>query len=208
MIFYNKDNIVVRTLKENDKRNYLNLYVKEKSLYDILYPDSKLPIYEEERIISKVINKEIISEEILVITDSNKFIGYSVIERTAENRYDIRQFIIDKSYRENQYDKILLDVIKKSAEKDKCDIYVNCPNYEYYNKNFYINIGGFKSFGSNVCFYENLKDLNKPGLSLFYDYELIKKERVQRREERIQSYQKLLKSDIGKIIMNHVREKR
>lgn len=178
-----KRSITIRRIEEKDKGTYLKIFNDEDfgciSINSILKPS----IYEEEATISKIIDKSIIDEEVLIIEDNNEFIGYAAISRPSEHTYHIGQFVIRKDRQRQGYGTKLMKQIKRYASQDSCEIMLECisPSINFFKKN------GFIHKYSSTYIMPRKKTLYPKKDSLFVDYSMIEeaREKETRKEKTI-----------------------
>lgn len=189
--------VLIRPIEEKDKANYLKLFKEEDFGCIGINSDLKPSVYEEERIVSNVINQSIISTAILIIEDNGEFIGYTSISRPLEHRYHIGQFVIKRDKRGQGYGKILMDEVKRHASEDNCDIALECISgaKEFFEKQ------GFTNDLSSNFFYPREKSIFPRKNPLFVDYKLIEQEQNEKNSQEYASFQKFLKSPLFKEIM-------
>ena len=76
MQVYRNNNIIVRTIEEKDRNNYLKLFDSEDFGCIGINCDQKPSLSEVNEMLTLIINKEDISEEVLILEDENQFIGF------------------------------------------------------------------------------------------------------------------------------------
>ena len=192
-----KRDLVIRPIEERDKGNYLRLFNEEDYGCIGINSDLKPSIYEEEGIVTGVINQSIVSTAILVVEENGEFIGYASISRPSEHRYHIGQFVIRKDKQKKGYGKRLMEEVKSYASSDDCDITLECISKA---------IGFFKKQGfinkfSSTFFYPRKRTIFPKKKSLFVDYKLIEQEREEKIKQEQESFQKFLQSQLFKEIM-------
>lgn len=188
--------INIRPIEERDKGNYLRLFQNEDFGCIGINSDLKPTIYEEERILSGVLNGSIISTAILVIEENNDFIGYATISRPSKHKYHVGEFVIRKDKQRQGYGTMLMNEIKEYAASDDASIALECIS----NGTDFFKKQGFENcFSSTYIYTIKKKSINKK--KLFIDYEIIESERRKIEEEEIKTFQKFLNSAMFKEIM-------
>lgn len=188
---------IIRRIEEKDKGAYLRLFNDENFGCIGINSNLKPSIYEEERIVSKIIDKSIIDEEVLVVEDKGEFIGYASISRTSEHIYHIGQFVIRKDKQRQGYGTKLMKQIKRHASQDNCEIVLECISSatEFFKKQ------GFFQRASSTYIRPSKKKFYLQKESLFVDYETIREKRETEKHKNQVHQKKLLNSDIVKEVM-------
>lgn len=209
MEVYKNNNILVRTIEEKDKNNYLKLFDEEDFGCIGINEDIKPSLSETNRFLQLVIDKEIIDEEVLVLESLGEFIGYVTVSRPHRDQYHIGSIAVRKEKRNCGYGTLLLDIVKALALKDNCYVKLECINeaYRYFQNQGFENIGRF-----DYVYKEKNKKTRNSSVEenminpIFVDYSILKEERKKRYEEEsrkeLESFQKILKSPLFDIIKN------
>lgn len=192
-----KRNISIRQIQAEDKGNYLKLFNSEDFGCVGINSDLKPSIYEEERILTGVIDGTILSTRILVIEDNNEFVGYTSISRPSEHSFHIGQFVIRKDKQRKGYGKLLMNEIKEYALAENCDIKLECIS----NATTFFEKQGFTNVFSSSYTYPRKKALLRRKATLFPSYDLIRQEKDEKSAQEIKSFQKFLESPLFKEIM-------
>lgn len=164
-----KNNITIRKIEEKDKENYLRLFAEEDFGCIGINSELKPSLYEEETIISKIIDKSIIDEEVLIIEDNNEFIGYASISRPSKNTYHIGQIVIRKDKQRQGYGSKLMKQIKKHAYSDNCKIKLECIS----SSTAFFEKQGFQKQWASSYMLESNHSFFLPIEALFEDYSTI-----------------------------------
>lgn len=168
-----KNTITIRKIEEKDKANYLRLFAEEDFGCVGMFSELKPSIYEEETTISKIIDKSIIDEEVLIIEDNNEFIGYASISRPSKHIYHIGEFVIRKDKQRQGYGSKLMNQIKKHAYSDNCKIKLECIS----SSTVFFEKQGFQHQWSSSYILENYHGFFPPREALFEDYSIIEEAR-------------------------------
>ena len=190
-----KNAITIRTIEEKDKGSYLRLY-SETDFGSELFGEPKPPIYYEEQIITDIIEKRIISEEILILEKRNQLIGYAVVARESENIYHIGQLVITRKERNKGYGTFLLQIIKNLAANDNSNITLECLT----SATSFFKKQGFELIGGASYIFKNNNKSYKPGISIFPPYDIIKQEIEQSEKQRAKIFMDFLDSPLFKNI--------
>lgn len=189
--------IIIRRIEENDKGSYLKLYNSEDFGCLGILSELKPSVYIEENIVNQIISKEIIDTEILVVESNGEFIGYACVSRVNTNLFHIGHIAIVPSKRKKGYGTLLLDRIKEYAAVDNCAISLECISLAqtFFENRGFINTGGTKF---------SFKKQDKPSNigSLFVDYDLIRRQREEKENQELKSFEKFLKSPLFKEFNN------
>ena len=205
MQVYRNNNIIVRTIEEKDRNNYLKLFDSEDFGCIGINWDQKTSLSEVNEMLTLIINKEDISEEVLILEDENQFIGFITIGRPIKNQYHIGSLAVKQEKRKQGYGTLLLDIVKELAKKDNCYVKLECINgaYKYFEKQ------GFQHTEKTNFIYRNKNDqIRKSSIqsnsisSIFVDYSIIEEEKnklyKQQLKKESESFQKFLKSPFYK----------
>jgi len=200
MEIYKKQKILIRTIEEKDKNNYLKLFDEENFGCIGINEDQKPSLSETKRFLQLVIDKEIIDEEILVLESTDEFIGYVTVSRPHKNQYHIGSIAVRKEKRKQGYGTLLLDIVKELARKDNCYVKLECINesFSYFKNQGLKNDGRFLKYEKNEKQFQNSSIGNKLIKPIFADYSIIEEEHKKRYEEETikerERFQKFLKS--------------
>ena len=168
-----KNNITIRKIEEKDKTNYLRLFADEDFGCVGMFSELKPSLYEEEITISKIIDKSIIDEEVLIIEDNNEFIGYASISRPSKHTYRIGEFVIRKDKQRQGYGSKLMKQIKKHSYSDNCKIKLECIS----SATAFFEKQGFQNQWSASYVLETNHIFFPPRDALFEDYSIIEEAR-------------------------------
>ena len=199
MNVYEKDDVVVRTVEENDIAQIVSLVYNEDFDYmrcsDYLKPNA----YATLDILSNIVEKKKISMEALVIEDKGSFRGYAIIDRYSKHKYYITQIAVAPGYRRHGYGEVLIDVIKRLAYQDESSIGLNC--YSNQSRKFYHAMQIYEE-GDYSYMEWNGRDSNiKTYLpSIFTSYGEIIAERERETEESIKKFKKHLKPEVSRLM--------
>lgn len=201
MILYQDENRTVRTIEDGDCGAYLKLFNEEDFGCVSMNSNLKPSLYEEQEFLRKVIDKDIIDEEVLVIEEDKKIIGYVTISRPKEDLYHLGNIAIRKEYRNKGFGSLLLNVVKQLASQDKCDIKLECIN----GARTFFEHHGFSFIAEGNYIYKSEKDkelsLNvQMGKHIFPDYDMIEEERNKQTNNNISEFKTFLDSPIYKIL--------
>ena len=192
-----KRNINIRPIQAKDKGNYLKLFNSEDFGCVGINSDLKPSIYEEERILTEVIDGTILSTRILVIEDNNEFVGYASLSRPSEHSFHIGQFVIRKDKQRQGYGNLLMNEIKEYALTEDCDIKLECISAA----TIFFRKQGFTNIFSSTYTYPRKKISPRRKETLFPDYSIIRQEQENRNAQEIESFQKFLESPLFKELM-------
>lgn len=205
MDIYKQGNICVRTIEEKDRKEFLDLFNSEDFGCIAINEDMKPSLYEEDLILTEIINKEDIGNEILVIEDSSEFKGYIAVDRPQKYIYHIGHIAVKPNQRKKGYGKLLIDIVKFLANQDQCDITLECLK----SGKFFYKMGfDGKSINLWHTYQENDSSvqLNSIPHRIFTDYSIIEEERQKildaENEKSKKEYQKFLKSRLFDAIKN------
>ena len=189
--------VTIRRIEEKDKGAYLKLYDNEDFGCFGILSELKPSVYVEENIVNKIISKEIIDTEILVVESNGEFIGYACISRVNEDLFHIGHIAIVPSERKKGYGTLLINRIKEYASFDNCDIKLECISSA---QTFFKKCGFVNTRGTDF----NLKKQNNSSNtgSLFVDYDLIRSQREELENKELKSFEKFLKSPLFKEFNN------
>lgn len=195
-----KNNVTIRPVEKRDKGSYLRLFQNEDFGCVGINADLKPSIYTEEKIVTGVIEKSILSTEILILEDNGEFIGYASISRPSEHSYHVGHIAIRKDRQNQGYGTMLMNEIKDYAAHDDCDISLECISSAapFFKKQ------GFNNTSRASYYYHRPQLLSTKRKSLFVDFALIKEQREEQNRQEIESMQKFLKSPLFKDIMNMI----
>jgi len=189
-----KRKIIIRPIEEKDKGNYLNLFQKETFGWVGRNSDMKPSLIEEETFLTRIINKETLSEYILIMEDQDKFIGYATIDRHSEKEYHIGQFVIIPEKREQGYGSYLLETIKGYAKTDGCNISLECIS----NVQSFFLAHGFNNKGLHFKYEIPSSEIIAIHSPIYIDYQLILLEQQNETKKEMQKYKEFLRSDLCK----------
>lgn len=194
----NTENIIIRDIEAKDKGNYLKLFNEESFGCTGINSYQKPSLYEEERIVESIINNENIRSKILIIEEQNQFLGYVLIGKRNEWEYHIGELVIVKEMRNKGYGGYLLETIKSYADKEGCNITLECLSSA---QQFFSN-HGFKKSGIHFK-YESPNFKNPTAITpIFIDYEPIRKSEQEEVQRRTKEFKKFLSSPLAKDIFN------
>ena len=205
MEIYKDKNIKIRTIEEKDRTEFLSLFNSEDFGCVGLNEEFKPSLSEENRVLTKIIDKEDIGHEILVIEDSDEFKGYISVDRPREYIYHIGHIAIKQNERKKGYGRLLIDTVKALANQEECDITLEClKSGRFFQKM------GFDGDRIELCYTYKEEDssinLNNKTHRIFVDYKVISEERNKQleaeREKEIKSYQRFLDSPLAKSFFN------
>lgn len=129
MDIYQKGIIKVRTVKEKDRINILKLISTEDFGCSETNQSFRPTVLSVNRSLTRIINKETASSEILVIEKEDNFIGYTFLSKDTEFNYYLNQIAISHKCRRCGYGTILMDIIKDLAKQDDNTICLKCMSY-------------------------------------------------------------------------------
>ena len=194
----NKSKIIIRSIEEQDKGNYLNLFQNETFGCVGINSDMKPSLIEEETFLTKVINQETLLEYVLIMEDQDKFIGYATIDRHSEKEYHIGQLVITPKKRNQGYGRYLLETIKKYAKIDGCNISLECIS----NAQSFFLAHGFNSKGIHFNYETTSSEITTIHSPIYVDYQLILSEKEKEAKKQMQKYKEFLKSDLCKNLLD------
>ena len=189
-----KRKIIIRPIEEQDKGNYLNLFQKETFGCVGINSDMKPSLIEEESFLTRVINKETISEYVLIMEAQDNFIGYATIDRHSEKEYHIGQFVIIPEKRKQGYGSYLLETIKDYAKTDGCNISLECIS----NAQSFFLVHGFNNKGLHFKYEIPSSEITTIHSPIYVDYQLILSEQQNETKKQMQKYKEFLRSDLCK----------
>lgn len=208
MEVYKNGNILIRTIEEKDRNNYLRLFDEEDFGCVGINWDQKPSLSAINEMITQIIDKEDISEEILILEDNNQFIGFITVDRPSKDQYHIGSVAVRKEKRKQGYGTLLLDTVKELAQKDNCYVTLECINesYRYFQKQ------GFQNLKWSNFIYTKSEQTRKTNIQsnfinrIFVDYSIIEEERNKKYKQKLEKeqerFQKFLKSSLGRKINN------
>lgn len=144
--------------------------------------------------LTRVINKETLSEYVLIMEDQDKFIGYATIDRHSEKEYHIGQFVIIPEKREQGYGSYLLETIKGYAKTDGCNISLECIS----NVQSFFLAHGFNNKGLHFKYEIPSSEIIAIHSPIYIDYQLILLEQQNETKKEMQKYKEFLRSDLCK----------
>ncbi len=144
--------------------------------------------------LTRVINKETLSEYVLIMEDQDKFIGYATIDRHSEKEYHIGQFVIIPEKREQGYGSYLLETIKDYAKADGCNISLECTS----NAQSFFLAHGFNNKGLHFKYDTPSSEITTIHSPIYVDYQLILSEQQNETKKEMQKYKEFLRSDLCK----------
>ncbi len=193
-----KNCVTIRRIEEKDKTEYLSLFEQESFGCIGMLSEQKPSIYTEERVLNKVISKEALDIEILIIEDELGFIGYTLVSQTSRNQFHIGEFVIAPTRRKEGFGSILLNEVIRYATLDKANINLEC----FSSATTFFKKMGFR----HVHGYNYSMDYNPNNIThkehLFPPYELIEEERNKMRAQENERFKQFLKSPVFKSIMD------
>lgn len=204
MNIYKNDrkSIKVRTIEKEDIPNVVKLVDNETFGCVGLYEDIRPNAADTLDLLEKIVDKETLVSETLIIEENKKFRGYAIVDRITEDRYYISQIAVLPIYRRQGFGTILMNVIKKLAIQDNSIISLNCHSYE--GRYFFDNMGVYREreLSANRIWVDEECRIKKEIPPIFPNYEKIKEERERKIDDEIKNFSKFLKSNLGKIINN------
>lgn len=197
-----KEGIKVRTVEVRDIPNILQIVRREDFGYVGLDEDCGVNIYDTQRLLDMIVNKEIISSEGLVIEEHGSFRGYAIIDRPSENTYYVSQIAVSSEHRRKGYGTLLMNVIKKLANQDLSTIRLTCKSYSGSRLFDRIGIHSDGGYSPSRYSFDTETPIQKELPRIFPYYSMIREEKEKRIEESVKSFSKFLKSDLGRRINN------
>ena len=186
MILYNKNNITISTIEEQDKEIVLKYY--QENTFNCDYESGSLrpTIKEFIKIMDSIIYDNNDEENILIIKNNNKAIGY--LSMFVEyDRLVLGHIAMDKKQRNKGYGKLLTELSILIAENEDRNIRLYC----HYNNRFLKELGFTTSDNIHYYYHTNKKKNNLP--KLFVSIDEYKKRQEQKQEENLERFNKILK---------------
>lgn len=168
MILYQENEIIIRTLEQRDKEEILEMFRNE--TFGLIGPlaDERPSIVDEIKVIDKVLAKEEVSENYIILEQEGIIISYASIYQDMKDRIHIGTLITKKEYRNNGYATKLLRFIKNYANQN--NLIVKAETLTCRSLLSYV---GFANGERYVDYIYRPKQLTKeiPKIPVFLDYE-------------------------------------
>lgn len=189
MILYQENETIIRTLEQRDKEEILEMFRNETFGFIGLLADERPSIIDEMKVIDKVLAKEEVAEEYIILEQDGIIISYASIYQVMKDRIHIGTMITKKEYRNSGYGTKLLKFIKNYADQNKLIV-----KTETLTCGSLLSSVGFRNGTRYVDYIYTPKLLTNETLKIpvFLDYDGQQKINEQQKNKNLENYEKTL----------------
>lgn len=206
MILKQEENIIIRTMETKDEKEIYGLFSKESFGYLPMAREN--PAFHCEKLIEmeKIINKEILDKEYVILEKNNEIIAYIEVYQDDKDRIILNNIITKKQHRKKGYATYLLQFLVDYANQNNLKIRISANNIQQsllmteLTRNLSFKCANYEKIPTNngpfsfaTLFTYNPKEVQLKNISSFLDYDTQQKINEEELEKHLKDYRKTLK---------------